>query len=414
MGKTGGAVVEAKRVEPLMGDGEAGVNVHFAVEGYEEALSLLLAARQHAPDIAEILRAVQLIKQRLVRRYLCHLGDLDRVPRLVVAANALDELDLEAEELEIVRLVDGVSSFGDIVLESRFGRLETYRRLAQVLARGVIVAEGGVVLAEATPKPVEDEQPVEPALALDADVQAAAAPHAVTAKVWNHQVWWLVAAVFVVVAGVGVMWWMQSHSRPTAPPSAALPRLAPPAAPVVATVTVPVKVPATETAAATESHKAADTAAATDTAAAPATAPATDTAKAADTAMATDTAAATATNTATDTDSATAPPPPPRVARKPPPPKPARSLSPPSRDVVEQALARIEPVFRSCYAASRRTGPVRVSLTIDESGAAHDLETDPSSAPELIDCVRGKTDRLHRGEAPAELGVARVSFTVTE
>src|SRR5262249_54295562 len=156
--------------------------------------------------IAEIPRGIQLIKQRLVRRYLCHLGDLDRVPRLLVDASALEELNLEAEELEIVRLVDGVSSYGDIVLESRFGRLETYRRLAELLTRGIIVSDGGVVLAEATPKPVEE---TEPALVLDDDLQPPEAPpEVVIAEVRNHNVWWLVAALVVVAAGAGVMWWI--------------------------------------------------------------------------------------------------------------------------------------------------------------------------------------------------------------
>jgi len=412
--------VEAKRVEPLTGDDEPAANVHFVVErAYEEALSLLWAARQRAPDIAEIARGIQLLKQRLVRRYLCHLGDLDRVPCLLVDANALDEFNLEPEELEIVRLVDGVSSYGDIIVESRFGRLETYRRLAWLLARGIIIADSGVVLAEATPMPVAEKPPLEPALILDdEDVPVAAAPacpepepEAVIVAARNHHLWWLVAALLVVAAGAGVMWWMESLWAPRA----AVPAAAPAPVAVAATVTVPVAATVTVPVAAPETAPAAaDTAA--DTAPATAAATATDTAPA--TAAATATATDTATATATDTAPAPAPAPPPRATttttRKPPPPKPSRSVSPPSRDVVDQTLARIEPAFRSCYAAARRTGPVRVSLTIDESGAAHDLETDPGSAPALIDCVRGKSDRLHRGEAPAALGVARVSFTVTE
>jgi hypothetical protein len=141
----------------------------------------------------------------------------------------------------------------------------------------------------------------------------------------------------------------------------------------------------------------------------------TDTGTDTDTDPATDTAAATVTAPTPATVKATAPPVPAPTRRALPRRQPAaRSIAAPSRDVVDQTLARIEPAFRTCYAAARRTGPVRVSLTIDEAGIAHDLETDPGSAPALVDCVRTKSDRLHRGDAPADVGVARVSFTVVQ
>ena len=57
---------------------------------YEEALDILRLARQKAPDVTELARGIQLLKQRLLRRYLHQLGDLDRVPQLGV--------DLESEE----------------------------------------------------------------------------------------------------------------------------------------------------------------------------------------------------------------------------------------------------------------------------------------------------------------------------
>jgi len=107
---------------------------------YEDALELLRAARQKAPEVPEISRGIQLLKQRLLRRYLHQLGDLDRVPAVILDDASLDALDLGDEERELLRLVDGVSSFGDLVLESRFGRFATYRMLTALLSKGVISA----------------------------------------------------------------------------------------------------------------------------------------------------------------------------------------------------------------------------------------------------------------------------------
>src|SRR5262249_28026831 len=149
-------------------------------------------------------------------RYLCHLGDLDRVPRYAIPASALDEIGLEAEELEIVRLIDGVSSYGDVVVESRLGRLDTYRMLAKLVVRGGITADAAVIAAEEAPGPMREATDDAGAFADDdADVATpeperepkpeaepvAAAPlpgpEPVILPPRNGHLWWLVAALAV-------------------------------------------------------------------------------------------------------------------------------------------------------------------------------------------------------------------------
>src|SRR5262249_4522955 len=81
---------------------------------------------------------IQLLKQRLVRRYLHQIGNLDHVPRLAIAESDVEDRKLEEEERELLRLVDGISSFGDIAHDSRLGRFETFRILAKPVAAQVI------------------------------------------------------------------------------------------------------------------------------------------------------------------------------------------------------------------------------------------------------------------------------------
>jgi tetratricopeptide (TPR) repeat protein len=107
---------------------------------YEEALELLYAARRRNPNAPDIARGIQLLKQRLVRRYLHRLGNLDHVPRTSRAPAEYGHLPEEARTL--LRLCDGVSSYGDVARASRLGRYETYRMLAQLVEEEIITTSG--------------------------------------------------------------------------------------------------------------------------------------------------------------------------------------------------------------------------------------------------------------------------------
>jgi hypothetical protein len=143
---------------------------------YEEALELLFALRRQDPESQEISRGVQLLKQRLVRRYLHQIGNLDHVPTLALDAGELEAHGLGEDARELLRLVDGISSFGDIAHESRLGRFETYRLLARLVGEHVLTATGSV--EEQVPTPTGSAEEGE-ALA---DAEAAPAPRARSAR----------------------------------------------------------------------------------------------------------------------------------------------------------------------------------------------------------------------------------------
>jgi len=111
----------------------------LAERRYEEALDLL-SAPPAEPDAIEISRGIQLLKQRLVRRYLHQIGNLDHVPNLAISQRGRRARKLTEEQTEVLRLIDGISSYGDIAHESRLGRFETFRTLSTLVFEGVLTA----------------------------------------------------------------------------------------------------------------------------------------------------------------------------------------------------------------------------------------------------------------------------------
>ena len=104
---------------------------------YDAALAILYEARSKNPKDASVSRSIRHLKLRLLRNYARELGNLDTVPELL---GEVDITDLEIEEQEIARLVDGISSYEDIIASSPYGRLLTYRRLVGLKRRGLLAA----------------------------------------------------------------------------------------------------------------------------------------------------------------------------------------------------------------------------------------------------------------------------------
>ena len=102
---------------------------------YEEALTLLYAARARNPRNSEIPRSIRLLRERLTADYAHQLGDLDRVPMLAPGA-----LELNGDEQQVAALVDGISSYFDIAAASPIGRLPTLRILSALASTGQLVA----------------------------------------------------------------------------------------------------------------------------------------------------------------------------------------------------------------------------------------------------------------------------------
>jgi tetratricopeptide (TPR) repeat protein len=121
---------------------------------FEEALDLLYAQREASPDDAAVSRGIRAIKEHLILRYGRALGSLDRVP---MRERAGEGAALPAEQQHVLRLIDGLASFGDVIHASQLGRFETYRLLCSMLEARVLSAR-----APSVRMPVVRSPPPEP------------------------------------------------------------------------------------------------------------------------------------------------------------------------------------------------------------------------------------------------------------
>ena len=103
---------------------------------YEEALLFLYKERDRVPQDTSLTRGIHALKDHLTTRYARELGSLDLAPH--VLASEEDQRRLAPEHREVIRLIDGIATYGDILVSSRLGRFETYRILALMLKRGAI------------------------------------------------------------------------------------------------------------------------------------------------------------------------------------------------------------------------------------------------------------------------------------
>jgi tetratricopeptide (TPR) repeat protein len=121
--------VESRRLGVIEADGSV---PHPELEGllrerrYEEALELLYRLRARRPDDTALARGIRLLRERVEVSYAERLRNLDYVPHRL---NATDSFMLTSEERQVMALVDGISSCGDILHVSALGRLNTLRVL---------------------------------------------------------------------------------------------------------------------------------------------------------------------------------------------------------------------------------------------------------------------------------------------
>ena len=431
----------------------------LAQKRYEEALELLYTARRRRPEVVELARGIQLLKQRLVRRYLRRLGNLDHVPRLV--RPDVEGMPLSEEARGLLRLIDGISSFGDVAHESRLGRFETYRMLAQFVDEGLINA-GPAADPAATPLP----QPL-PAGVFDEGDEAPVKR--------GTGFGWVVAAV-ALVASLGVVVLMVLSpapgansgasggpdvepapkpsnpegtmdqgpapmpppvAEPAAAPATAPPDAAPPPGPVPSQ-SPPRPPPSPTPARNRRPSRVATAVSATPVPLAPIPATAPPPSPAASPPIATAPTPLKDVSAAVEAALKPVPisPPPSPSTTSPPAPSSSSSGAPLRpyfeakvaasaldvtgglpRAVVERAIDRVIPGFRACYteAAARAGhaagGSMPVRLVIDETGAAREAEFGPGPLPGLVECVRGVARRI-RSQAP-DVGTAQVFFTLT-
>lgn len=123
---------------------------------YEEALELLYRERELHPDDAAITRSIRHLKEHLTMRYGRELGSFDAVPVAVVPEEMRAKLSMQ--DRHVLRLIDGLATYGDIVVGSQLGRYETCRALTLLLRRGAVVTRKPSGMHPAV-RPPEPEPP---------------------------------------------------------------------------------------------------------------------------------------------------------------------------------------------------------------------------------------------------------------
>ncbi len=129
----------------VMGDGCESVDAllkdaHEALrcEDLESALGLFLLAAQLDPDRFEIEGYVDLVRSHLLKRYRERIGDLQAVPRLLIGAGEIRRFNLAPDAGFILSLVDGSTSFEQLVSLSGMEAFEAFRNICALLDAGIL------------------------------------------------------------------------------------------------------------------------------------------------------------------------------------------------------------------------------------------------------------------------------------
>jgi len=129
----------------VMSDGRAKVealleDAHEALrcEDLESALELFQMAAQLDPDRFEIEGYVDLVRSRLLKSYRARIGDLQAVPRLLVAGGEVRRFNLAPDAGFILSLVDGSTNFEQLVSLSGMAAFDACRNLSALLDSGIL------------------------------------------------------------------------------------------------------------------------------------------------------------------------------------------------------------------------------------------------------------------------------------
>jgi tetratricopeptide (TPR) repeat protein len=96
---------------------------------FERALELLYEARAKEPEDESVSLSIHHVKKKLSARYRRRIGDLDAI----AAPTGRQKGSLAPEWATVLKLVDGITTFGDVLRASPLGRFETKRVLSQLL-----------------------------------------------------------------------------------------------------------------------------------------------------------------------------------------------------------------------------------------------------------------------------------------
>jgi tetratricopeptide (TPR) repeat protein len=111
---------------------------------FEDALARLYSLRSKRPRDQGLSRSIQLLREKLADVYSEQLVHLDRVPHLTSVA---EQHAFSSDERHIATLIDGISSFGDIVAASKLGRVPSLRILCQLQQANLLTSSSSSLAA---------------------------------------------------------------------------------------------------------------------------------------------------------------------------------------------------------------------------------------------------------------------------
>ena len=107
-------------------------------EDLESALDLFQVASQLDPDRFEIEGYVDLVRSHLLKRYRERVGDLQAVPRLLVGEDEVRRFNLAPDGGFMLSLVDGSTSFEQLVSLSGMAAFDAFRNLCAMRDAGIL------------------------------------------------------------------------------------------------------------------------------------------------------------------------------------------------------------------------------------------------------------------------------------
>ena len=137
MGEVSGALASSQRdlsVSTLVRDAQQ----LLCGSDYEGALDLYQRAAALDPEKVELEGYVDLLRSRLVKRYRERIGDAARVPRLLLPLDQITGINLPADAGFVLSMIDGRTSFGELLSVTSMGPFEALRILAGLLDAGIV------------------------------------------------------------------------------------------------------------------------------------------------------------------------------------------------------------------------------------------------------------------------------------
>ena len=107
-------------------------------DDYEGALDLYQMAASLDPEKIELEGYVDLLRSRLVKRYRDRIGDAGRIPKLLVPLDQITGINLPADAGFVLSMIDGRTSFGELLSVTSMGPFEALRILARLLDAGIV------------------------------------------------------------------------------------------------------------------------------------------------------------------------------------------------------------------------------------------------------------------------------------